>query len=101
MRTPGEKGGLVEVGKSFQSGARAGRRRIRQSFGGTEAHELELQEERMTGTKRGFRRRRVLVDKKLQVGLSLHIIGYVYFYLVVFALLANFNALKTPGHFSW
>ena len=49
----------------------------------------------MTGTKRGFRRRRVLVDKKLQVGLSLHIIGYVYFYLVLFALIANFTAITT------
>lgn len=41
------------------------------------------------------RRRRILVDGKFQLGVSLQIIGYVYLYLVVFALLANFNAIRT------
>ena len=41
------------------------------------------------------RRKRLLVDKKLQMGMSLHIVGFVYVYLVLFALLANFTALKT------
>ncbi len=38
------------------------------------------------------RRKRLIVDKKLQVGMSLHIVGFVYLYLVLFALLANFGA---------
>jgi methyl-accepting chemotaxis protein len=36
-----------------------------------------------------------MLDKKLQVGMSLHITGFLYMYLVLFALLANFAALKT------
>jgi len=36
-----------------------------------------------------------VVDKKLQVGMSLQITGFLYMYLVLFALLANFVALKT------
>jgi len=41
------------------------------------------------------RRKRLIVDKKLQLGMSLHIVGFVYLYLVLFALLANFGAIKT------
>jgi methyl-accepting chemotaxis protein len=40
------------------------------------------------------RRRKVVVDRKFQVGVSLQIVGYVYAYLVLFALLANYGALK-------
>ena len=42
----------------------------------------------------GTKRRRILVDGKFQLGISLQIVGYVYLYLVLFALLANFNAIK-------
>ena len=42
----------------------------------------------------GRERRRILVDRKFQLGLSLQIVGFVYMYLVLFALLANVNALK-------
>lgn len=40
------------------------------------------------------RRRKVLVDRKFQLGMSLHIVGWVYAYLVLFALVANFDAFK-------
>ena len=40
------------------------------------------------------RRKRLVVDKKLQLGMALHIVGYVYLYLVLFALLANLGSLK-------
>jgi len=41
------------------------------------------------------RRKRLFVDKKLQMGMSLYLIGFVYMYLLLFALLANFGAIKT------
>jgi len=41
------------------------------------------------------RRKRLFVDKKLQFGMALHIVGFVYFYLVLFALFANFSAIRT------
>ena len=43
----------------------------------------------------GGRRKQVLLNRKLQLGMSLHITGFLYMYLVLFALLANFSALKT------
>jgi len=45
-------------------------------------------------TQENRRRKRLIIDRKLQMGVSLHLVGYVYLYLVLFALLANFNALK-------
>jgi methyl-accepting chemotaxis protein len=50
------------------------------------------EEELMGGDRR---RRRLVVDGKLQLGMALHIVGYVYLYLVLFALLANVGSLKT------
>ncbi len=41
------------------------------------------------------RRRRILVDRRLQIGLSLRIVGYVYLYLVFFALVATGPAIMT------
>lgn len=41
------------------------------------------------------RRKKILVDGKLQLGISLQIIGYVYLYMVLFAILANFHSLRT------
>ena len=41
------------------------------------------------------RRTRFLVNRKLQLGMSFQIVAYVYLYLVLFALLANYSALKT------
>jgi hypothetical protein len=35
------------------------------------------------------KRREILIDADLQVGMSMHILGWLYFYLVVFAVLAN------------
>ncbi len=48
----------------------------------------------MAGTDRRVRSR-IIVDKKLQLGMALQIMGYVYFYLVLFSLLANSRALWT------
>ena len=39
------------------------------------------------------KRRQVLVDPDLQVGMSMYIVGWLYFYVVVFALLANAPAI--------
>lgn len=36
-----------------------------------------------------YKRRQILVDPDLQVGLSMNLLGWLYFYVVVFALLAN------------
>jgi len=43
----------------------------------------------------GRKRRQILVDADLQVGLSMHILGWLYFYVVVFAVLANVRSLWT------
>lgn len=42
-----------------------------------------------------FRRRNVIVDRKFQFGVSFRVIGYVYLYLVLFAVVANLQALRT------
>lgn len=39
------------------------------------------------------RRRQKLVDPDLQLGLALHLVGWIYFYVVLFALLANVPAI--------
>jgi hypothetical protein len=41
----------------------------------------------------GRKRRQILVDADLQIGLSMHILGWLYFYIVTFALLANAPAM--------
>ena len=41
----------------------------------------------------GRKRRQILVDADLQVGLSMHILGWLYFYVVLFALAANAPSL--------
>jgi methyl-accepting chemotaxis protein len=39
------------------------------------------------------KRRQILVDSELQFGMSLHLIGWLYFYVIAFALLANAPAI--------
>lgn len=46
----------------------------------------------MAGT---YKRRQILVDPDLQVGLSMNILGWLYFYVVAFALLANAPSVWT------
>jgi hypothetical protein len=36
-----------------------------------------------------YKRRQILIDAELQIGLSMNILGWLYFYVVLFALLAN------------
>jgi hypothetical protein len=39
------------------------------------------------------KRRQILVDGELQIGMSVHLVGWLYFYVVSFALLANAGSL--------
>lgn len=41
----------------------------------------------------GRKRRQILVDADLQVGLSMHILGWLYFYVILFAVAANGSSL--------
>jgi len=40
-----------------------------------------------------WKRRQILVDTNLQFGMSLHLVGWLYFYVIAFALLANAPAM--------
>jgi hypothetical protein len=39
------------------------------------------------------RRRQILVDRQVQLGLSVHFVGWLYFYVVAFAVLANAESI--------
>jgi hypothetical protein len=39
------------------------------------------------------RRRQILIDRQLQLGLSMHFIGWLYFYVVAFSVLANAESI--------
>jgi hypothetical protein len=39
------------------------------------------------------KRRQIVVDADIQVGLSMHILGWLYFYVVVFAIIANASSI--------
>ena len=39
------------------------------------------------------KRRQILVDRQLQFGLSMHLIGWLYFYVVAFAMIVNLPAI--------
>ena len=45
----------------------------------------------MAGPQR--RRRQILIDRQLQLGLSVHFVGWLYFYVVAFAVLANAESI--------
>jgi hypothetical protein len=45
----------------------------------------------MAGPER--RRRQILIDRQLQLGLSVHFVGWLYFYVVAFAVLANAESI--------
>ena len=40
-----------------------------------------------------YKRREIMVDSKLQLGLAMNLIGWLYFYVVAFALVANAPAI--------
>jgi methyl-accepting chemotaxis protein len=47
------------------------------------------------GREQNRRRKRIILDKKLQLRMTMAVTGFVYFYLVLFALLANSGAILT------
>jgi hypothetical protein len=40
-----------------------------------------------------YKRRQILIDRQLQLGLSMHFVGWLYFYVVAFAVLANAESI--------